>query len=246
MSWAIADAKAEHKKSNVFLFKDSHISKKGEGERNKVEYFAMADENEALSSLKVIVDKSFQSNDNVELVVVVEVQSRAVIFRQARGGGEGPIREEVGENNTSGATPQKQPPGGASSGAKATASSGGAKKLSAGTVDTYVNLLTSMAIPFEYSTSDVIDEQIKQREGSASPEMRQRQGGQESEIAETGLEAPEDAEQWGVARFRTEHWDVVAHRTLAQGASKSSVSAASKRWLMIIFSDARRTEDQLS
>lgn len=168
------------------------------------------------------VEKLFAENDKVEYVAVVDLQSRKLLLGKDRAG--------RGHHQT-----------GATGGVE-----GAPAKIPSGLVNDYVNLITAIALPFEPSTATATTANNLHDSMAGSPSKAEADAG-------TGDSAPaaptksllsldSSTEQWGLVRFRTSHWDIVGYRTETDAATLS-VSDASKRWLMVVFSDAQRRDE---
>ena len=155
-------------------------------------------------------DSFFAANENVELVVVVDASNKSVLYRKEKH----------------------------KAAANATDDAAAGSRLAVTTVDTYINLITSVALPFEPTVDEILAEKHR-KEGHQLVDA-------EDPIAKAAVAAKEksirsDGEQWGLVRFRTANWDIVGYRT--NTSQEASVSDASQRWLMVVFSDARRRDE---
>lgn len=78
------------------------------------------------------------------------------------------------------------------------------------TIEVYTNLLTACALDCETAGDDAAT----------------------TTAGHTGRTDAGVAEEWGVARFRTKHWDVVGYRE----ETGTTPAVAGKRWLLVVFS----------
>lgn len=154
---------------------------------------------------------------NAALALVVDLDARTVVLRRARDGAPQP--------------PER-------------------------TVDAYANLLTVCALQFEGGIGNDGEDGDDGGEGEVADAVRGIHTAAAQTVASRGTPSATTgvvdhsplpslavgggtgagAEEWGIGRFRTKHWDILGYR---EEAGNSPVTSG-KRWLLIVFSSATK------